>query len=1257
MQILSFLVILVLELVTLKCVAASFDTSALDSLHFYRPSLLRSVDTFITVPYQPESLNSNLWAASNISSAEIPFATSNSALEWVVNATFPTQFTNMTTVAGVATLPTAAEDSASFLGIFHTLTFQQCASVCGSTAHCVAFAYYELPDAGLLCQVYAMGFLTGPQPFPTSNVAFAQGGELVFDTAVDEDMIANGLRSGTWLGGLGTGGYEIRADGSFALSTIANQSPAGEPWQGTVRDFVLCVAVDGVPFLMRTLPLHGGTGSNSSVPPTPYLIYSASFPVARLQTTTANGLDIAVYAHSALTPGDEDLSNTPAIAFTLRASIGKNDTATRKITFFIAAALGLRNDWRQASSGGIQPISSPVANVSACALACAAVPACRAWEWQAETLACSIDEGHGYALGSYSLGLDSGFSGMAVVTDEGVTFITPTAQGEPILHSGLGEQSLFVPPQAFNGSNVSSATGASDSMDSLLALLFESSPTMALRTKQFALGGAGALFCAASVTAESVTPGDVISLSIIHAWRYPVNYWYRDAHNGSDVGVRYASVYPTAIAAAKRLNLTLLSAGLLSWQAAFAGLPHALLIDGVANMLNHVRSAMWLASGEFRQWESLEFIDFGNPTNGDERHLLYFAYWPLALRSQLLLTWFAHTQRPDGMFYCVLVSGLNDAQWGNGDPCGPTDRHPDDIAMILVAVAEALLLRNDTTLVTQIYPRLLLSFEYYITNYNSTPWHLPFRVHESYDAVKIAENITGEGNWGTSLFNALQYVNALNCMREIAEFSGDDITVNAAAALIVTATTSIQSNFFQPLPNLYIGDTLSANVLFTEPNGWPYHSSDSLHGQVLAYRLGFSELLPMTQAQLHQQFVVLDLNYSSGLSFSHYSRQNWMMADHANSALQLRWGQEGAWDTTLRQLRLLRDVRKDGSRAPAVVDAESGAYMLLNHYGYALFFFHTLSAFTGLTAHLPHRSITFNPHPSAFFNTSAAGTAILPVLLGGAVGTLSLTPTTATLSFAFLSSTSASGFFSFVNITVCQHVFINNTGFTVGLELPLTLTLPSPCNAASPNAASHTLETLYCKADVSNSTSGIAWSLSPRLPTPILGINDLTSCIDYTVKHHFCGYEWSQEGGGCVGIPGIGCFLTDAPGSLSRERGAIHCDYSSVITPPSIINATALPIIYSNVTFGNNFIPIDSPVFTMALRSGDECMSLSAVTQSCGWLWTNTYTGSIIGGCGGGVAGGGGCCALNPYRGCVVGGAEQGWGDSVLGIWKLAGAL
>ena len=63
------------------------------------------------------------------------------------------------------------------------------------------------------------------------NDASTVAGFVLGTLPASKDQIANGLRSGTYLGGIGTGGYELRADGTFHLSTIRNQSPASEPWQ------------------------------------------------------------------------------------------------------------------------------------------------------------------------------------------------------------------------------------------------------------------------------------------------------------------------------------------------------------------------------------------------------------------------------------------------------------------------------------------------------------------------------------------------------------------------------------------------------------------------------------------------------------------------------------------------------------------------------------------------------------------------------------------------------------------------------------------------------------------------------------------------------------------------------------------------------------------------------------------------------------------------------------------------------------------
>jgi hypothetical protein len=113
-------------------------------------------------------------------------------------------------IGGVATLPTGGDDTA--LGKLYGLSFSECVSWCCSTAACAAVAFYDTDNEGLLCQGFTMAFSTGPQPFPDAHVRFAQGVVLAVSPAAEDD-VANGLRSGTWLGGLGTGGYELRADG------------------------------------------------------------------------------------------------------------------------------------------------------------------------------------------------------------------------------------------------------------------------------------------------------------------------------------------------------------------------------------------------------------------------------------------------------------------------------------------------------------------------------------------------------------------------------------------------------------------------------------------------------------------------------------------------------------------------------------------------------------------------------------------------------------------------------------------------------------------------------------------------------------------------------------------------------------------------------------------------------------------------------------------------------------------------------------
>ena len=123
---------------------------------------------------------------------------------------------------------------------------------------------------------------------------------------------------------------------------------------------------------------------------------------------------------------------------------------------------------------------------------------------------------------------------------------------------------------------------------------------------------------------------------------------------------------------------------------------------------------------------------------------------------------------------------------------------------------------------------------------------------------------------------------------------------------------------------------------------------------------------------------------------------------------------------------------------------------MLNYYGYALFFWHTLSAWSGQLTDLPGRTIGFSPHPSAF--DAASQTAVLPILLGGGLGTATITPTAAVLRMEFWGDLGPK--LSFSNVTICQHSFAApGTAHVLAPNAPLVLALPAPCASAASGLA------------------------------------------------------------------------------------------------------------------------------------------------------------------------------------------------------------
>ena len=162
--------------------------------------------------------------------------------------------------------------------------------------------------------------------------------------------------------------------------------------------------------------------------------------------------------------------------------------------------------------------------------------------------------------------------------------------------------------------------------------------------------------------------------------------------------------------------------------------------------------------------------------------------------------------------------------------------------------------------------------------------------------------------------------------------------------------------------------------------------------------------------------------------------------------------------------------------------------MRSNYYGYALFFYHTLYNFAGQSVHLPNRTLSFAPHHSAF---NSSGVAVLPILLGGELGTLTLTNQTATFLMTFLSKP-----LSFVTVTICQHRFDTSVAHDLRPNQPYTLALPSPCSTGA--SQSDVVQTDRCT--LSAPLTGSRW-ISADFSAPARTNVTLSTCQQLTSDH------------------------------------------------------------------------------------------------------------------------------------------------------------
>lgn len=212
-----------------------------------------------------------------------------------------------------------------------------------------------------------------------------------------------GIRSAVPLGGMSTGNFELRGDGTFRQWCIESQSPGGGAKLdiGALDEAVLGVKIGEQAVLLRTNPPAG-------LPGVAAMTYEGAVPLSKLSVNDASlGADMQLYAHGEIIPWDHNGSMTPAVAFTLNV----HNPGTTEVNASLLLSMPLAsqpNTARMTDKGVHNPgAKSPLA----CKAACDADTSCNAWSFAAKT-GCSMIAIGGVPQNIFAEGVTSGIKGI-----------------------------------------------------------------------------------------------------------------------------------------------------------------------------------------------------------------------------------------------------------------------------------------------------------------------------------------------------------------------------------------------------------------------------------------------------------------------------------------------------------------------------------------------------------------------------------------------------------------------------------------------------------------------------------------------------------------------------------------------------------------------------------------------------------------------------------------------------------------------------
>ncbi|XP_065653158.1 uncharacterized protein LOC136071792 [Hydra vulgaris] len=654
-----------------------------------------------------------------------------------------------------------------------------------------------------------------------------------------------GMRSSIPLGGLGSGSFEMRTDGTFHEWTIENQSPGGAAKlsKSSLEMLLLGVRVQKgklppTASVLRTHAPHGFDGVYSQT-------YSGSYPVSKLEIelnkASKDDVKLNLYAFSTFHPRNPKKAATPSVAFVLHITNPHSEEVD--ISFMINLPFGYHEDTIRRGNNFAEVAFTRLVTAADCQNACAKKEKCMAWTTNGP-FSCMLKDN--MPLHSYEYGIISGLKGEWSTNEKMLRCKRPGTSPQS------GDISLY---PLNHGSEINSFAVADD--PEVVWNNFKQTGAVANESNVNVTGLNGAVS-----TRTILKPNETKLLTIVFAWHFP----NRDIAD-ERVGNFYNNLFKSSEEVAKATEKDLKEAieNVIKWQAAIMP-PESLrakqeerkirkkikakptlcngtmngvnvfpdcLQDILINSLSTLRSGMWMENGRWRQWEAYDCANM-DPVHVDFHRILpYLIFYP-ALAKEVMLAWADH-QLSNGMIQESLSMGCLEETSKEGVAGG---RMMSDVNVGFIV--QALLMykwSNDTVFFDEIYPFTVRAMNWLMQDATKGTG-LPYRKPDTYDLFDLEK-------YDHCAYNSISYLLALHAMKSMASMQKDNNTINNVNAALSRATKQLEVEMWNEKKGFY-------HAWFDDEWGSPtWLMSDVLYGQVWAYTLGLGDLLDRDKMKKH----------------------------------------------------------------------------------------------------------------------------------------------------------------------------------------------------------------------------------------------------------------------------------------------------------------------------------------------------------------------------------------------------------------------